>query len=70
MLFERVPAGLACRIVGNHDPLSAIIIIRAACELGRDQQAHPCHVYRHQPEVEERVQVGSQKQSIGGVVRF
>ena len=70
MLFEGVTAGLACRIVGNCDLLSTIIIVSGACEFWRNQKAHRCLVYSHQPEVEERMQIGSEKQSVAGVFRF
>ena len=69
MPMERVMAGLVCWIVRNRDPLSTIIIVRGACELSRNQEAHRFNVYSHQPEVEERMQVGSEKQSVAGVVR-
>jgi hypothetical protein len=70
MLFERRSTWLTARIVGNVDRPSLVLIVPCTRQRRGDEQTHCCNVDRDQFEVEQRMQIGAEKQSIGGVIRF
>ncbi len=70
MLFERRSTWPTARIVGNVDRPSLILIVSCTRQRWRDKQTHCFNVDRDQFEIEQRMQIGAEKQSIGGVIRF